>query len=169
VIQDKSWSLNLATMAAQHSYFRSIFGAPSCLHISNQDSTECGTDGDLMCKWQDIRLEQRPKHSIQRDGIQDETRRLMQLYDDSRNVLADIGVLIPKSNTGNGCLRLYIRQQRTTTLSSSQGVCRAHQDRTSHRPLVILRSAKVGSFGVQTRYIQRHYRAAGQHRHVSVR
>jgi hypothetical protein len=35
-----------------------------------------------------------PKHSVQRDGIQDETRQLMQ-YDDSRNVFADIGVLIP--------------------------------------------------------------------------
>lgn len=65
-----------------------------CLYISNQDSTESVADGDLMCKCQDVPLEQRPKHSVQRDGIQDETRRLMQ-YDDPRNVFADIGVLIP--------------------------------------------------------------------------
>jgi hypothetical protein len=65
-----------------------------CSYISNQDSTESVADGDLMCKCQDGPLEQRPKHSVQKDGIQDETRQLMQ-YDDPRNVFADIGVLIP--------------------------------------------------------------------------
>jgi hypothetical protein len=90
-------------------------------------------------------------------------------YDDPPNVFADIGVLIPNRipemavcvSISGSSEQLRCRPRR----GSAERIKTALLTRLS----VILRSAKVDSFGVRSQHIQRHHRAAGQHRHVSVR